>query len=383
MRLVASESVGVGHPDKICDQISDAILDACFTGDPTSRVACETFISRGLVIVGGEITTKEYVDVDKIVRQVIKDAGYKGPEYQFDHKTCAVVNMINRQSPDIAMGVDRGGAGDQGVMVGYATNDTDTYLPITLHWAHRLVKRLKEEREKGGIETNLGPDCKSQVVIREYGRDLNGKKLWEIDNVLVSSQHIEDDSEFAGYIRGLVVSEMGDLVAGKPIYVNPTGRFVEAGPAADTGLTGRKIIVDTYGGIAPHGGGAFSGKDPTKVDRSAAYMARYIAKNVVAAGLCNEATVHLAYAIGMENPVSVSIQMSEPVKSEEFVTEMVRILFPLTPKGIIEHLKLRRPIYRETSCFGHFGNSKFSWEQLDMVKEIELYIKEHTPVFEV
>lgn len=366
MRLVASESVGVGHPDKLCDQISDAILDDCLRQDAQSRVACETFISRGLVIVGGEITTQGYVDVNSIVRGVIKDAGYIGPEYQFDYKTCAILNTINKQSPDIAQGVDIGGAGDQGVMVGYAIRGNEAFLPHSLYWAHKLVQRLKKERDNYGIETNLGPDCKSQVVIRQY----EGGQ-WSVDNVLVSSQHIEEDDVFESYIQNIVREEMGHLVNDVPIFVNPTGRFIEAGPAADTGLTGRKIIVDTYGGIAPHGGGAFSGKDPTKVDRSAAYMARYIAKNLVAAELCSEATVHLAYAIGMVDPVSISIQMTDGQMSEEDVTKLVQQTFPLSPQGIIKHFQLRRPIYRETACFGHFGRDIFPWESLSMVGQIQ------------
>lgn len=374
MKLVTSESVGIGHPDKICDQISDAVLDECLRQDPDSRVACETFITRGLVIVGGEITTKGYVDIDSIARKVIKDAGYTGPEFKFDFKTCAVLNTINKQSPDISMGVDRGGAGDQGVMVGYATNETPTYMPMSLHWAHRLVERLKLVRETR--ISNLGPDCKSQVVVSVSPE---GKR--EIKEVLIATQHLVDDDNLHQFVEDLVLEEMGALIDRSRIKVNPTGRFVEAGPAADTGLTGRKIIVDTYGGIAPHGGGAFSGKDPTKVDRSGAYMARYIAKNLVAAGVAENITIHLAYAIGEADPVSISVVQKGRLNveqslniSDEALIKLVEHVFKLRPKDIIDYFQLKNPIYFKTACFGHFGRWDFPWEKVDKIQEINDYV---------
>ena len=369
-----SESVTEGHPDKVCDQISDAVLDAVFAIDPMSRVACETFVARGLVIVGGEITTKAMLDIDQIVRQVVKEIGYTKPEYAFDSNSCAILNAIGRQSPDISQGVDTGGAGDQGIMFGYACRETDELMPLPIMLAHKLVKRLADVRRSGQLPY-LGPDGKSQVSV-EY---LDGRPV-RVDTVVVSTQHGPEILDKTGnQITEKARKEIIDViirpVLGKRLIddktrflVNPTGKFVVGGPASDTGLTGRKIIVDTYGGRAPHGGGAFSGKDPTKVDRSACYMARYIAKNVVAAGLAEECTVQLAYAIGVAEPVGVYFDTHGTGSADEMRIEAaVRKLFPLTPKGIIDTLKLRRPIYRQTAAYGHFGRTEkgFEWEKTD------------------
>jgi len=369
-----SESVTEGHPDKVCDQISDAVLDAVLTDDPIGRVACETFVARGLVIVGGEITTKTYIDVDKLVREVIKDIGYTRPEYAFDSASCAILSAIGRQSPDIAQGVDTGGAGDQGIMFGYACRETDELMPLPIMLAHKLTKKLADVRRSGQL-SYLGPDGKSQVSV-EY-RD--GRPV-RVDTVVLSTQHgpeILDKSgdQITEKARKEIIDVIIRPVLGKRLIddktrflVNPTGKFVVGGPASDTGLTGRKIIVDTYGGRAPHGGGAFSGKDPTKVDRSACYMARYIAKNVVAAGLASECTVQLAYAIGVAEPVGVYFDTHGTGSADETRIEAaVRKLFPMTPKGIIDTLKLRRPIYRQTAAYGHFGRTEkgFEWEKTD------------------
>ncbi|MDE2143410.1 MAG: methionine adenosyltransferase [Elusimicrobia bacterium] len=369
-----SESVTEGHPDKVCDQISDSVLDAVLAVDPTARVACETFVARGLVIVGGEITTKAMLDVDALVRSVVKDIGYTRPEYAFDSASCAVLNAIGRQSPDIAQGVDTGGAGDQGIMFGYACRETDELMPLPIMLAHKLVKRLADVRRSGQLPY-LGPDGKSQVSV-EY---LDGRPV-RVDTVVLSTQHgpeILDKSgdQITEKARKEIIDVIIRPVLGKRLIddktrflVNPTGKFVVGGPASDTGLTGRKIIVDTYGGRAPHGGGAFSGKDPTKVDRSACYMARYIAKNVVAAGLAEECTVQLAYAIGVAEPVGVYFDTHGTGQADEARIEAaVRKLFPMTPKGIIETLKLRRPIYRQTAAYGHFGRTEkgFEWEKTD------------------
>ena len=369
-----SESVSEGHPDKVSDQISDAVLDAVLAVDPTGRVACETFVSRGLVVVGGEITTKEMLDIDQIVRQVIKDIGYTRPEYAFDSASCAILNGIGRQSPDIAQGVDTGGAGDQGIMFGYACRETEELMPLPIMLAHKLVKKLAEVRKSGQL-SYLGPDGKSQVSV-EY---LDGRPV-RVDTVVLSTQHGPEILDKTGnQITEKARKEIIDViirpVLGKRLIddktrflVNPTGKFVVGGPASDTGLTGRKIIVDTYGGRAPHGGGAFSGKDPTKVDRSACYMARYIAKNVVAAGLAEECTVQLAYAIGVAEPVGVYFDTHGTGCADETRIEAaVRKLFPMTPKGIIDTLKLRRPIYRQTASYGHFGRTEkgFEWEKTD------------------
>jgi S-adenosylmethionine synthetase len=369
-----SESVSEGHPDKVCDQISDAVLDAVLSEDPTARVACETFVGRGLVIVGGEITTKAMLDIDQIVRQVVKDIGYTRPEYAFDSASCAILNGIGRQSPDIAQGVDTGGAGDQGIMFGYACRETEELMPLPIMLAHKLVKKLAEVRKNGTLPY-LGPDGKSQVSV-EY---LDGRAV-RVDTVVLSTQHGPEILDKTGdqiteKARKEIIDTVIRPVLGKRLIdektrflINPTGKFVVGGPASDTGLTGRKIIVDTYGGRAPHGGGAFSGKDPTKVDRSACYMARYIAKNVVAAGLAEECTVQLAYAIGVAEPVGVYFDThGTGVADEARIEAAVRKLFPMTPKGIIETLKLRRPIYRPTAAYGHFGRNEkgFEWEKTD------------------
>ncbi len=365
--IFTSESVTEGHPDKISDQISDAVLDAVMNEDPTGRVACETFITTGLVVVGGEITTKTYVNVPDLVRSVVDDIGYNDASYGFDCKTCGVLNAIQSQSPDIAMGVDTGGAGDQGMMFGYACDETPELMPMPIMLAHQLTKKLSDARRNGELNF-LRPDGKSQVSV-EYA---NGKPA-RIDAVVVSTQHHDTISTEdlraqvkAAIIDPIVPSSMVD--AGTKFHINPTGRFVIGGPHGDTGLTGRKIIVDTYGGMGRHGGGAFSGKDPTKVDRSACYMARYIAKNIVAAGLASRCEVQLAYAIGVAEPVSVLVDtFGTGLLDETRLVELIRANFPLTPKGIIDHLKLRRPIFRATAAFGHFGRSGdgFTWEATD------------------
>ena len=378
-----SESVTEGHPDKVCDQISDSVLDAVLAEDPTGRVACETFVTRGMVIVGGEITTKAYVNVDKLVRDVVKDIGYDHPKFGFDSSACGVLNGIGQQSPDIAQGVDTGGAGDQGIMFGYACRETPELMPLPITLAHKLVRKLSETRRKKDLGY-LGPDGKSQVTV-EY---LDGRPL-RVDAVVLSTQHTEDILDKTGnQITEKSRQEMIDTiirpVLGKRLidnktkfFINPTGKFVVGGPASDTGVTGRKIIVDTYGGYAPHGGGAFSGKDPTKVDRSAAYMARYIAKNVVAAGLAEKCTVQLGYAIGVADPVGVYFDTHGTGAADESKIEAaVRKLFPMTPKGIIDTLKLRRPIYRATAAFGHFGREEkgFEWEKTDKAEALRAVV---------
>ena len=372
--VFTSESVTEGHPDKVCDQISDAVLDEVLAQDPTGRVACETFITVGLCIVGGEITTKGYVEVPDLVRKVVKEIGYTDAKYGFNYESCAVLNAIGRQSPDISQGVDTGGAGDQGLMIGYACKETPELMPMPIMLSHHLSRRLAEVRKKG-ILKYLGPDGKSQVTV-EY-RD---GKPFRVDTVVISSQHTEEILDKTGKkITKAAVDEMIKkiilpVIPAKMLdkntkyYVNPTGKFIIGGPQSDTGVTGRKIIVDTYGGMAAHGGGAFSGKDPTKVDRSACYMARYVAKNIVAANLAEKCTVQLAYAIGVAEPVSVMIDTQGTSDiDEETLVKAVRKVFPLTPKGIIDHLKLRRPIYRATAAYGHFGRTEdsFSWENTD------------------
>jgi S-adenosylmethionine synthetase len=362
-----SESVTEGHPDKIADQISDAILDAILAQDPVGRVACETLVTTGLAIIAGEITTSCYVDFPKIVRETIKDVGYTRAKFGFDSETCAVLSSIHEQSPDIAQGVDPGGAGDQGLMFGYACTETQELMPMPIMLAHKLVRGLSNARRSGELEY-LRPDGKSQVSI-EY----DGARPVRVDTVVISTQHSstvkhetlrEDVTD--RIVNKVIPAEMMD---GKTrILINPTGRFVVGGPHGDAGVTGRKIIVDTYGGAAPHGGGAFSGKDPTKVDRSACYMARYVAKNIVAAGLADRCTVQLAYAIGVAEPVSVLVDTDDTgTIPDEKISELVRANFKLTPRGIIEVLDLRRPIYRKTAAFGHFGRTEpeFTWERTD------------------
>ncbi len=377
--LFTSESVTEGHPDKIADQISDAILDACLAEDPYSRVACETLTCTGLVVVAGEITTEAYVDFQTLVRQTIREIGYDDALKGFDCNTCGVISTINRQSPDIAQGVDTGGAGDQGMMFGYATNETPELMPAPISLAHKLAFKLSEVRKSGKMPY-LRPDGKSQVTV-EY--DSNNKPV-RVDAVVISTQHAEEVGNdqlraeiLEHVIQAVIPAELLD--ADTKYHINPTGRFVIGGPMGDSGLTGRKIIVDTYGGMGRHGGGAFSGKDPTKVDRSAAYMARYIAKNIVAAGLADRCEVQLAYAIGVAEPVSVLVDTFGTGKVDEDKLEaLVRKNFELTPKGIIETLNLRRPIYRATAAYGHFGREgkDFTWEATDKAAALKAGVAE-------
>ena len=376
-----SESVSKGHPDKVCDQISDAILDEILKKDKAARVACETYITRGLVMVGGEITTKTWVDVEQIVRNLLKDIGYTDAKYGFNADTCAVVNVIGKQSPDISQGVDIGGAGDQGLMVGYAVDETFEYMPLPLVLANEILRNLEKARKNGTLPY-IGPDAKSQVTV-EYK---DGEPL-RVDTVVVSTQHTEDILDRTGKKITEKSKEEIQMIAILPaikkwmdkdtkILINPTGKFVIGGPQSDTGMTGRKIIVDTYGGRCPHGGGAFSGKDPTKVDRSAAYMARYIAKNIVAAKLAKECTVQIAYAIGKDEPVGFYVDTDGTGKiSDQELARIARKVFPMTPKGIIEHFKLRNPIYLRTAAYGHFGRRAFPWEAIDRVKELQKLAK--------
>ena len=377
-RLFTSESVTEGHPDKIADQISDAVLDAILTQDPTGRVACETVVTTGLVHVVGEITTNCYVDINRIVRDTVKEIGYTRAKYGFDGDTCGVMTSIDEQSPDIAMGVDVGGAGDQGMMFGYATNETPEYMPLSISLAHKLAKRLTDVRKSGELNY-LRPDGKTQVTV-EY----DGDKPVRVDTIVISTQHSPDvvisyNSEHAGETMSPVVRDFLDKVvvpvvpkefldANTRYFVNPTGSFVVGGPQGDSGLTGRKIIVDTYGGVARHGGGCFSGKDPTKVDRSAAYAARYVAKNVVAAGLADRCEIQLAYAIGVAEPVSVHVETFGTAKvAEDVIEDLIIKHFELTPAGIIRTLDLRRPIYKQTAAYGHFGRTDVDlpWEKTD------------------
>ncbi len=371
--LFTSESVTEGHPDKIADQISDAILDACLAEDPTSRVACETLTATGLVVVAGEITTKAYVDIQSLVRGVVSSIGYNNALYGFDSNTCAVISTINKQSGDIAMGVDTGGAGDQGMMFGYACNENEDLMPMPISLAHKLTMRLTEVRKNGKL-SYLRPDGKSQVTV-EYDANHKPKR---IDAVVISTQHAEtigNDELRSDILKHVIQAVLPAhlLDEDTKYHINPTGRFVIGGPMGDTGLTGRKIIVDTYGGMGRHGGGAFSGKDPTKVDRSAAYMARYIAKNVVAAGLADRCEVQLAYAIGVAEPVSVLVDTFGTEKVDKnIIPDLIRKNFKLTPKGIIESLNLRRPIYCKTAAYGHFGRSDkdFTWEATDKAAKL-------------
>lgn len=382
--LFSSESVTEGHPDKIADQISDAILDAILEKDAGARVACETFVTTGLVMVGGEITTSAYVDIQRIVRGTIKRIGYTDSMMGFDYKTCAVLVSIDKQSPDISRGVDddkehEQGAGDQGMMFGYATDETEAYMPLPIHMAHALTKRLDDVR-KEGLLPYLRPDGKSQVTV-QYNSET--KKPEAITAVVISNQH-EDGVDVQGEMFDDIVKHVikptlpPELVNYKTIkiFVNPTGRFVVGGPQGDAGLTGRKIIVDTYGGYAPHGGGAFSGKDPSKVDRSAAYMARYIAKNIVAAKASQRCTVQLAYAIGVPDPISILVDSHGTSKhSNNELEVMVRDVFPLKPAEIIKYLDLKRPIYAKTASYGHFGRDEFPWEKTDLRDEITKRLK--------
>ncbi len=383
--LFTSESVSEGHPDKVCDQISDAVLDALFEQDTMSRVACECFVTTGLALVGGEVTTKGYVDVQKIVRNVIKDIGYTEAGVGFDADSCSVLSALHSQSPDIAMGVDKGGAGDQGMMFGYACTETPEYMPMPIMYSHQLVKRLADIRKKeNGLMPYLRPDAKSQVTI-EY----ENKKPVRVHTVVVSTQHAPNISQkkikedvLENVVKKVIPANMLDKKT--RYFVNPTGMFEIGGPHGDSGLTGRKIIVDTYGGRAPHGGGAFSGKDPTKVDRSAAYASRHIAKNIVAAGLATECLIQVAYAIGVKEPVSIHVNTYDTGRIPDH--ELEKIVkehaveggaMDLTPRGIISRLDLRRPIYRKTAAYGHFGRNEkeFTWEKLDLVKVLQRAVK--------
>lgn len=368
-----SESVSMGHPDKVADQISDGILDAILAQDPTSRVACETLCTTDLVVLAGEITTSAKINHEQVVRDIVRDIGYTGEDMGFNADTCRIFLGLHSQSGDIAMGVDRDGAGDQGLMFGYACNQTPEYMPLPIAFSHRVLNLLTEVRQQGKVDW-LRPDSKSQVTV-----EFDGKRPVRVSAVVVSTQHSEkvNQPEIADFVIPEVIKKSipAELLSGKIDYhINPTGRFVIGGPHGDTGLTGRKIIVDTYGGWGRHGGGAFSGKDPTKVDRSAAYMARHVAKNIVAGGLADECEVQLAYAIGVADPVSVHVQTNGTNKiSEEKISTLVREIFPLTPKGIIKYLDLRRPIYRKTASGGHFGRSEpeFSWEKTDKAADLK------------
>ncbi len=377
--FVSSESVSEGHPDKLCDQISDAILDDVLRQDPRGRVACETFVTMGLIIVGGEITTTGYVDVINVARNVIKVIGYTHPKYGMDYQTCAILNAIHSQSPDIAQGVDRGGAGDQGLMTGYACDETPELMPLPIMLAHRLARRMSDLRKQNVLKY-LGPDGKSQVTV-EYK---NGKPK-RVNSVVLASQHTEEILDKTGkritekarkeMIQKIARPVLGKLTDSKTkYYINQTGKFLIGGPQSDTGMTGRKIIVDTYGGVVSHGGGAFSGKDPTKVDRSAAYMARYVAKNIVAAGLAKQCMIQLAYVIGKAEPLGLLIDTYGTGKiSDEKLVGLVREHFDLTPRGIITELDLLKPVYKKTAVYGHFGreNEGFSWEKQDKAEMLK------------
>ena len=375
--LFTSESVTEGHPDKIADQISDAVLDSLIAEDPMSRVACETLVTTGLAFVAGEITTKAYADLPTIVRETIKDVGYTRAKYGFDYETCAVISSIHEQSPDIAMGVDPGGAGDQGLMFGYACRETEELMPLPIMLAHKLTRRLAQVR-KEVILDYLRPDGKSQVTV-EY----DGERPLRIEAVIVSAQH----SSMVGIetVREDILEKVVQAVIPRELldektkyFINPTGRFVVGGPQGDCGLTGRKLIVDTYGGVGSHGGGSFSGKDPTKVDRSASYMALHVAKNVVAAGLAERIELQIAYAIGVADPVSIMADAEGTARvDEKLLVKAIRDIFPLTPKAIIDYLKLRRPIYKKTAAYGHFGRNEpdFTWEQTSKVGELRSYFK--------
>ena len=377
-KIFTSESVTEGHPDKVCDQIGDAILDDILAQDPNARVACGGCATTGVVLVMGEITTTGYCDVQKIVRKTVEEIGYNRGKFGFDAENLAVLVSLNEQSPDIALGVDADGAGDQGMMFGYACRETEEYMPLPITLAHKLARRLAAIR-KDGSHKELRPDGKTQVSV-EY--DENGKPL-RIDTIVVSTQHDEEVSQ--EYLREMIIKDVITPIIPKElmdentkIFVNPTGRFVVGGPKGDSGLTGRKIIVDTYGGYAPHGGGSFSGKDPTKVDRSASYMARYVAKNMVAAGFADRMQIQLSYAIGVAKPISICIDTFNTSKyTEKELIDIVNANFDLTPKGIISTLDLRRPIYRQTATYGHFGRNDLDlpWEKLDKVEALKKYLK--------
>ncbi|MFA8342510.1 MAG: methionine adenosyltransferase [Rhodothermaceae bacterium] len=375
--LFTSESVSEGHPDKVCDQISDAILDAMLAQDPNSRVACETLTTTGLVLVAGEVTTDAWIDIQDVVRKTVEEIGYTQADYKFDSESCSVLNAIHSQSPDIAMGVDTGGAGDQGIMFGYACDQTPELMPMPIVYSHKLVKKLADVRKsKKNPMPYLRPDSKSQVTV-EY--DDNGKPL-RVDTIVVSTQH-DAKVKQSKIKKDIIEYVIKPIIPAKYLdkntkyYVNPTGRFEIGGPHGDAGLTGRKIIVDTYGGWAPHGGGAFSGKDPSKVDRSATYAARYVAKNVVGAKLAKECMVQLAYAIGVAEPVSIYVDTKGTGKiSDKEISEMIKKEVDLTPKGIIEKLDLKKPIYRKSAAYGHFGRKEFSWENLDLVPAFKKYL---------
>jgi len=376
--LFTSESVSEGHPDKICDAISDSVLDAILEKDPKARVACETFVTTGLVLVGGEITTKAYIEVPEVVRETVRRIGYTSADYKFDADSCSVLNAIHSQSPDIAMGVDTGGAGDQGLMFGYACDQTPELMPMPIMYAHKLVKKLADIRKRNNeLMSYLRPDAKSQVTIEYDGKN----KPKRVDTVVVSTQHDGDAKQktikedvIENVVKKIIPAEFLDKKT--KYFVNPTGKFEIGGPHGDSGLTGRKIIVDTYGGWAPHGGGAFSGKDPSKVDRSASYAARHIAKNIVAAKLATECLVQVAYAIGVAEPVSVYVKTyGTGVIPDKEISKIINKEIDLTPKGIISRLNLLRPIYRKTSAYGHFGRNEkeFSWEHLDLVPLFKKY----------
>ena len=380
--IFTSESVTEGHPDKICDIISDSILDAILKQDPKARVACETFACNGLIIIGGEITTTANINRTKIIRNAIKNIGYTDPKFGFDYKNCAIMETVNTQSPDIAMGVDTGGAGDQGLMIGFACSETEELMPLPIMLAHKLAAKLAQVR-KDNVLKYLGPDGKTQVSV-EY-------KDWKpvrVDTVVLSTQHTEEILDKTGnritkqskkeIFKTIIEPVLGNWIDSKTkIFINPTGKFIIGGPQGDTGLTGRKIIVDTYGGMAAHGGGAFSGKDCTKVDRSACYMARHIAKNIVAAKLADKCTVQLAYAIGEKEPVSIMVDTHKSDKiSGDKLAPIVRKLFPLTPQGIIEYLDLRKPVFTKTASYGHFGRNCFKWEQTNKVEELKKAVAE-------
>lgn len=377
--LFTSESVSEGHPDKICDQISDAVLDAILSQDKHGRVACESFVTTGLAFVGGEITTTAYIEIQDLVRQVIRDIGYTKAEYRFDADSCSVISSIHSQSPDIAQGVDTGGAGDQGMMFGYATNETDEFMPMPIMFAHKLVKRLADIRKKHPrLMPYLRPDAKSQVTI-EYNR----RKPERVHTVVLSTQHdagVKQKRIYEDVVEHVIKHVIPDHLRDKQmiVHVNPTGRFEIGGPHGDSGLTGRKIIVDTYGGRAPHGGGSFSGKDPSKVDRSAAYATRHIAKNIVAAGLADECLIQVAYAIGVAQPVSIHVNTYGTGRIPDIEIEKIIVKeIDMTPRGIIKRLDLLRPIYRKTAAYGHFGREEkeFTWEKLDLVKLLHEAVK--------